>query len=78
MSHTNAYMWNLEKMVLTNLFAGEQQLASGKLLYITENSVLCDDGDEWDGAWWEPQEGGDVQIHIVGSLHCTAEMNTTL
>ena len=40
--------------------------------------MVCDDGDKWDGAWWEPQEGGDICIHFVGSLHCTAEINTTL
>jgi len=26
----------------------------------------------------EVQEGGDICIHIVDSLHCTAETNTTL
>ena len=32
------------------------------------------------GMGWgvERQEGGDMCIHVVGSLHCTAEINTVL
>ena len=35
----------------------------------------------WDGGGGEgreSQEGGDICIHVVGSLHCTAEINTVL
>ena len=41
--------------------------------------MLCDDIDEWDGGGGrEVQEGGDIDIHIADSLHCTEETNTTL
>ena len=42
--------------------------------------MLCDDLDGWEGGGGgrEVQEGGDIGIHIVASLHCTAETNTTL
>ena len=44
--------------------------------------MLCDDLDGWDGGEGrggrEVQEGGDTGIHTAGSLHCTAETNTTL
>ena len=41
--------------------------------------MLCDDLDGWDGGdGREVQEGGDIGIHIADSLHCTAEINTTL
>ena len=41
--------------------------------------MLCDDLDGWDGGGErEVQEGGDIDIHIADSLHCTAETNTTL
>ena len=41
--------------------------------------VLCDDVDEWNG-WGgrEVQEEGDIGIHIVDSVYCTVETNTTL
>ena len=39
--------------------------------------MLCDDLDEWDGREVEIQEGGDICIHIVDSLRCTAETNKT-
>ena len=39
--------------------------------------VFCDDSD---GGMWgeEDQEGGYICIQIAVSLHCTAEINTTL
>ena len=40
--------------------------------------MLCDDLDGWDGGGREAQEGGDICIHIADSLHCVAEINTTL
>ena len=42
--------------------------------------MLCGDLDRWDGGEGgsEVQEGGDICMHIAGSLHCTAETNTTL
>ena len=42
--------------------------------------VLCGDLDRWDGGEGgrKVQEGGDVCMHTAGSLHCTAETNTTL
>ena len=45
-----------------------------------QSSVLCDDLDGWDGGGGgrEVQEGGDICIHIVDSLLCTAETNKTL
>ena len=33
-------------------------------------------GKEWDEK--EVQEGGDVGMHMAGSLHCTTETNTRL
>jgi len=39
--------------------------------------VLYDDLEGWDGRGVEIQEGGDICIHIVDSLHCTAETNKT-
>ena len=39
--------------------------------------VLCDDLEGWK-AGREAPEGGDICIHIVDSLCCTAETNTTL
>ena len=51
---------------------------SRKLLYDTElSSVLRDDLDGCDEGE-EAQEGGDICIHIAGSLGCTAKTNTTL
>ena len=38
------------------------------------SSVLCDDLEGWDGVG----VGGDICIHIAGSLCCTADSNTTL
>ena len=42
--------------------------------------MLCDDLKGWDGGWdgREVQEGADICTHIVDSLCCTAEINTTL
>ena len=41
--------------------------------------VLCDYLEGWDGEGGrEAQEGGDIGIHIVDSLCCTRETNTTL
>ena len=41
--------------------------------------MLCDDLDGWDeGGGREVPEGEDIGIYIADSLHCTAEMNTTL
>ena len=41
--------------------------------------MLCDHLDGWDGGdGREIQEGGDIDILIADSLHCTAEANTTL
>ena len=41
--------------------------------------MLCDDLDGWDGGFGrEVQEGEDIGINIADSLHCTAEINTTL
>ena len=41
--------------------------------------MLCDDLEGWAGEGGrEVQEGGDAGIHIVDSLCCTAESNTTL
>ena len=42
--------------------------------------MLCDDLDGWEGGGGgrEVQEGGDIGIHIVASLHCTAETKTSL
>ena len=42
--------------------------------------MLCGDLDGWDGGrrGREVQEGGDICIHIVDSLLCTAEASTTL
>ena len=42
--------------------------------------MLCDDLDGWDEGRGgrEVQEGGDICLHVVGSLHCTAESNTML
>ena len=43
------------------------------------SSVLCDNLHGQDeGSGREVQEGGDIDIHIADSLHCTAETNTTL
>ena len=38
--------------------------------------VLCDNLDGWGGR--EAHEGGDICIHIAGSLCCTAENNRAL
>ena len=42
--------------------------------------MLCDDLEGWDGGGHggEVQEVGDIRIHIVDPLCCTAEINTTL
>ena len=41
--------------------------------------LLCDDLDGWGGSGGrEVQEGRAIYIHIVDSLHCVAETNTTL
>ena len=50
-------------------------MASGKLLYSTGNSVLCDDLEGQDGGMGgrEVQEAGDICIHTAGSLLGTAE-----
>ena len=42
--------------------------------------MLRDDLEEWDEGWDEGAgwEGGDICIHVADSLHCTAEINTTL
>ena len=39
--------------------------------------MLCDDLDGWDGGGGgrKVQEGGDIGINMVDSLHCTAETN---
>ena len=43
------------------------------------SSGLCDDrGMGWGAGGRESQEGGDICIHVVCSLHCTAEINTVL
>ena len=40
--------------------------------------MRCDDLGGWDGGGGrrEVREGGDIDIHITDSLHCTAETNT--
>ena len=48
----------------------------GKLLYITASSAWCFVMTLWGGR--EAQEGGDICIHVVDSLCCTAETNPTL
>ena len=41
--------------------------------------MLCDNREGYDGGVWrEVQEGVGVCRHMADSLHCTAEMNTTL
>ena len=41
--------------------------------------MLCNDLEGWGGEGGrETQERGDIGIHIVDSLRCTAETNTTL
>ena len=39
--------------------------------------MLCGDLDKWDGGR-EVQEEGDMCMHIVDSLGCAAEINTTV
>ena len=41
-------------------------------------TLLCTRGVGWGAGGREGQEGGDVGIHIVDSLCCTAETNTIL
>ena len=42
--------------------------------------MLCDELGGWDEGRGgrKVQEGGDICLHIVGSLHCIAESNTML
>ena len=41
--------------------------------------MLCGDLNGWDGGGGrEVQEGGDICIHIIDSLRCTAETDTAL
>ena len=41
--------------------------------------MLSGDPGGWDGVGErEVQEGGDIDIHIADSLHCTAETNNTV
>ena len=48
--------------------------------YITQRAQLCDDLGWWDGGrWtWKGRQRGDICIHMINSLHCTTETNTTL
>ena len=69
---------NWESNLDTYTLPSVKQIASWKLLPITENSALCSVVTERGGRDGEPQEGGDICIHIADFLHCTAETNTTL
>ena len=71
---------NRERSVDVHTLPCVKETASGKLLYHRKlSSVLCDDLDGWDkGANRGIQEGEDICKCIAGSLHCTAETNTTL
>ena len=58
-----------------------KQIASGNLLYNAGSSPQCSWRPRWVG--WESggrkiQERGDACLHIADSLHCTAEVDTTL
>ena len=41
---------------------------------------LCDDLEEWDQGWSvnAVREGGDICMHVAGSLRCAVEMDRTL
>ena len=59
-----------------------KQIASWNLLSSTENPARCSvtiqRGEIGVGGRRKVQERGDICIHVADSLHCTAEINTTL